>query len=188
MSAIGRVFLVGAGPGDPGLSELLDLHVHVLGDERVRGGAEELRRHEEAEREDEDHRDPRHDPGEGEGDVDAEEGDRRVRAEALGSEQQAAIDPAHRPVHRHHGERQEDVRDTDRHADDVLVEREPTDPDEIEQVVKECGVVALKDQPALMQAINLARGIKMLRNILNEDFVKATFSPLAGTALGFITA
>lgn len=57
----------------------------------------------------------------------------------------------------------------------------------IETVVKECSVVALRDAPALMQAVQLARGIKKLKEILPKEVVEGDFMPLQNTSLGFLT-
>lgn len=57
----------------------------------------------------------------------------------------------------------------------------------IESAIAECGVVAIQDQPAFLQAIRLAHGIKMLKGALTDDFVRAYILPLQGSALGFIT-
>lgn len=59
--------------------------------------------------------------------------------------------------------------------------------DDIEMAIRECGVLALKDQPAFMQAIRMAYGIRTIRNALTEAFVKENFMPLQGTKLGFLT-
>jgi hypothetical protein len=58
---------------------------------------------------------------------------------------------------------------------------------DVEQVVLECGIVALKEQPALMQAINLARGVKALKAIITKELVESVFLPLQNTPLGFLT-
>lgn len=57
----------------------------------------------------------------------------------------------------------------------------------IERVIEESGVVALRDQPPLMQAITLARGMQEMRSILTEDACNKYFMPLQGSTLGFIT-
>lgn len=57
----------------------------------------------------------------------------------------------------------------------------------IELAISECGVMAVKDQPAFMQAIRMAHGIKTIRGALTEQFVKESFMPLQNSALGFLT-
>lgn len=59
--------------------------------------------------------------------------------------------------------------------------------DSIESIVKECGLLALRDQPVLIQTITLARGIKALQNVLAKEAVESYFVPLQNTALGFLT-
>ncbi len=57
----------------------------------------------------------------------------------------------------------------------------------IEQTIRECGIHALRGQPAFIQAVNMARGIRALRELLTDKFVEETFMPLQGTPLGFLT-
>lgn len=57
----------------------------------------------------------------------------------------------------------------------------------IEATIQECGVAVLKDQPAFLQAVTLARGIRQLREAIPLEFVKEVFMPLQGTPLGFLT-
>lgn len=59
--------------------------------------------------------------------------------------------------------------------------------EKVEQVVLECGVMALREQPAMMQAIKLAQGVKALKAIFNKEFVETTFLHLQNTPLGFLT-
>jgi hypothetical protein len=57
----------------------------------------------------------------------------------------------------------------------------------IENIVSQCGVLALRAAPALTQAINMARGMKQLRDILTESAILSDFMPLQNTTLGFLT-
>lgn len=59
--------------------------------------------------------------------------------------------------------------------------------EKVEKVVLECGVMALRDQPAMMQAIQLAQGVKALKAIFNKEFIESTFLHLQNTPLGFLT-
>jgi hypothetical protein len=56
----------------------------------------------------------------------------------------------------------------------------------IEKAITECGVKSIAKLPKMQQAIRMARGIAALRDALTDDFVKATYLPLMGTALGFL--
>ncbi len=58
---------------------------------------------------------------------------------------------------------------------------------EIEEVLKACNAMALREMPALGQAITLATGISTLRKVMTDDLVRTVFMPLQGSALGFIT-
>lgn len=57
----------------------------------------------------------------------------------------------------------------------------------IEAAVAECGVHALAQLPIFLQAVQMAQGIRALREALTDDFVKSVIMPLQGTALGFLT-
>lgn len=57
----------------------------------------------------------------------------------------------------------------------------------ITQVQQEYGLVALREQPAIVQAIRLAQGVQKLREILTPQFVEFMFMPLMGSPLGFLT-
>ncbi len=59
--------------------------------------------------------------------------------------------------------------------------------EDIESVVAQCNVMALREKPALMQAIELAQGMAKLREILPKGVVERYFMPLQGSKLGFIT-
>lgn len=58
---------------------------------------------------------------------------------------------------------------------------------DIEQVVKECGLFALRNQPVFVQTITLAKGIKQLQSVLTKGVVEAYFTPLQNSTLGFLT-
>lgn len=58
---------------------------------------------------------------------------------------------------------------------------------EIEKALETCNVMALREMPALTQAVTLATGINSLRKLMTEDMVKQVFMPLQGSALGFVT-
>lgn len=66
----------------------------------------------------------------------------------------------------------------------TAIERAQT---EIDRVLSECNVMALREMPALTQAVTLASGVRALRDLLSDDFMKKHFMPLQGTALGFLT-
>lgn len=57
----------------------------------------------------------------------------------------------------------------------------------IETAIKECGVMAVRKEPAFMQAVRMAHGIRMIKAALTEEFVKQNFLPLQNSALGFLT-
>jgi hypothetical protein len=59
--------------------------------------------------------------------------------------------------------------------------------DSIEATLKQCNTMALKEMPALKQAITLAHGLTALRRALTDEVVAAVFMPLQGSALGFVT-
>ncbi len=59
--------------------------------------------------------------------------------------------------------------------------------DSIEMAIRECGIVALKDQPAFMRAIRMAFGIKTIRGALTDAFMNENIMPLQNSALGFLT-
>ena len=67
---------------------------------------------------------------------------------------------------------------------DAAIEKASTD---IEQIVKECGILALRDQPVLIQTITLARGIRALQGVLKQGAVETYFLPLQNSSLGFLT-
>lgn len=58
---------------------------------------------------------------------------------------------------------------------------------QIETIVSECSMLALRNEPILMQSIRLARGMKALRSVLTQEAIMSDFMPLQGTTLGFIT-
>lgn len=58
---------------------------------------------------------------------------------------------------------------------------------DIEQVISECGVTKLSLLPPLVQTIQLADGLRRMREILTEPVVKKYFMPLQGSPLGFVT-
>ncbi len=58
---------------------------------------------------------------------------------------------------------------------------------EIETVLQSCNAMALREMPALTQAVTLATGVTQLRKVLSDDLVKAVFMPLQGSPLGFVT-
>lgn len=58
---------------------------------------------------------------------------------------------------------------------------------EIENTLASCNAMALREMPALSQAVTLATGITTLRKVLTEDLVKQVFMPLQGSPLGFVT-
>ena len=57
----------------------------------------------------------------------------------------------------------------------------------LEQIIAESGIVALREQPPLMQAISLALGMSKMRNLLTDDVCTKFFMPLQGSPLGFVT-
>jgi hypothetical protein len=63
--------------------------------------------------------------------------------------------------------------------------------DQAEQAITEtlqaCNVMALKEMPALRQAIVLAHGVTSLRKALTDQVMSEVFMPLQGSALGFQT-
>jgi hypothetical protein len=59
--------------------------------------------------------------------------------------------------------------------------------EDIESIVQRCSVVALRNEPVLMQTIKMARGMGALRNVLTEGAIMNDFMPLKNTALGFLT-
>jgi hypothetical protein len=58
---------------------------------------------------------------------------------------------------------------------------------DIDAVLAQCNTHALKELPALRQAVVLAAGVTQLRNILSKEIVERVFMPLQGTPLGFVT-
>jgi len=66
----------------------------------------------------------------------------------------------------------------------TAIEKATTD---IEAALAECNVAALKQLPALRQAVVLATGVSQLRAALTDDVMKRVFMPLMGSPLGFIT-
>jgi hypothetical protein len=57
----------------------------------------------------------------------------------------------------------------------------------IEEALKKCNTMALKELPALKQAIVLAQGMNLLRSSLTDDVMRSVFMPLQGSTLGFVT-
>jgi hypothetical protein len=57
----------------------------------------------------------------------------------------------------------------------------------IESVTREFGLVALREKPPIVQAIQLAQGVQKMRAILTPEFVEFMFMPLMGSPLGFLT-
>jgi len=57
----------------------------------------------------------------------------------------------------------------------------------IEAAVRECGVQAISNLPAFMQAVQMAQGIAALRAALTDAFVLQAIMPLQGSKLGFLT-
>jgi len=66
----------------------------------------------------------------------------------------------------------------------TAIEKATTD---IEAALAECNVTALKQLPALRQAVVLATGVSQLRAALTDDVMKRVFMPLMGSPLGFVT-
>jgi hypothetical protein len=58
---------------------------------------------------------------------------------------------------------------------------------DVERIVHDCGLAALKDKNPLIQAMTMARGMNALRNLFTEGAIKTHFLPLQGTKLGFLT-
>ena len=58
---------------------------------------------------------------------------------------------------------------------------------DIEAVVRECNLMAIRELPPLMQSIRMAQGLQRLRDALPEGPVKTYFMPLKGSTLGFLT-
>ena len=60
--------------------------------------------------------------------------------------------------------------------------------DDMEQVVAECGIVALSQVSSpLLQTIKLADGMSRMRALMPQSVVERYFMPLQGTPLGFVT-
>ena len=59
--------------------------------------------------------------------------------------------------------------------------------DAIESAVRECGIIALKDQPAFLRATRTAYGIKTIKAALTDQFMQEYIMPLQNSALGFLT-
>jgi hypothetical protein len=57
----------------------------------------------------------------------------------------------------------------------------------IEMAIRECGVMAVREQPPFMQAIRMAYGIKTIKEALPDQFIRDNFMPLQNSALGFLT-
>jgi len=57
----------------------------------------------------------------------------------------------------------------------------------IEMAIKECGVMAVRQQPPFMQAIRMAYGIRTIKEALPDPFIRDNFMPLQNSALGFLT-
>jgi hypothetical protein len=58
---------------------------------------------------------------------------------------------------------------------------------EIEGIVSECGMLAIRGQAPLVQALQLADGIQRMREVLSLAVVEKYFMPLQGSPLGFVT-
>ncbi len=67
---------------------------------------------------------------------------------------------------------------------ETAIERATT---EIESVLRNCNTMALREMPALTQAVTLATGVTQLRKLMSDDLIKNIFLPLQGTPLGFVT-
>lgn len=57
----------------------------------------------------------------------------------------------------------------------------------IEKAISECGVQAISQLPAFLQAVKMAEGISALRRALTDEFMMSVVMPLQGCALGFRT-
>lgn len=57
----------------------------------------------------------------------------------------------------------------------------------IEMAIRECGVLAVRQQPPFMQAVRMAYGIKTIKEALPDKFMHDNFMPLQNSALGFLT-
>jgi hypothetical protein len=57
----------------------------------------------------------------------------------------------------------------------------------IEDIIKECSVMVLRHEPALVQAVRMARGMKQLRDVLTQGIIDGDFMPLQNSPLGFLT-
>lgn len=58
---------------------------------------------------------------------------------------------------------------------------------EIDSIVSECGMLALRGQAPLTQALQLAEGIQRMREVLSIPVIEKYFMPLQGSPLGFVT-
>jgi hypothetical protein len=58
---------------------------------------------------------------------------------------------------------------------------------DVERIVKDCGLVSIKNQNPLIQAMTMARGMNALRNIFSQGAIESYFMPLQGSKLGFLT-
>jgi len=71
-------------------------------------------------------------------------------------------------------------------AEDKLAARQQV-AKEIEGIVSECGMLAIRGQAPLVQALQLADGIQRMREVLSLAVVEKYFMPLQGSPLGFVT-
>jgi hypothetical protein len=58
---------------------------------------------------------------------------------------------------------------------------------DVDLAIKECGILAIRDMPKFKQALALAKGVRALRQALDDNFVKWALMPLMGSTLGFLT-
>jgi hypothetical protein len=58
---------------------------------------------------------------------------------------------------------------------------------DVENTIKECGVLAIRSMPKFKQALQLATGYRALRKLIDDNFVTWALMPLRGTRLGFLT-
>ena len=57
----------------------------------------------------------------------------------------------------------------------------------IELAIERCGVMAVRKLPPLLQAIQMASGIRAIRNNMPKQFIEEHFAPMQNTTLGFLT-
>ena len=58
---------------------------------------------------------------------------------------------------------------------------------DIEKAITECGVQAVSQLPAFIQAVRMAHGISAMRAALTDQLVQTVILPLQGSPLGFLT-